>query len=158
MKRLWQEKSYPYILGVLAGICLFFFLPDNGVNKSIRDLPNPLLTVTAISLGFIGTTQAILMSIAGSRIIRTLSKPDQSGKSYIDDLHGYVGQATWLAILATVLATLAILIPLEEASIKRSYLAIWLSVTVTAFCAFIRVVTVMSSLLKKVPGNTTPGG
>ena len=76
----------------------------------------------------------------------------------MDDLHDYLEQATWLAILATVLATLAILIPLEEANNKRFYLVIWLSVTVTAFCAFIRVVIVMSSLLKKAPGNTTPGG
>jgi len=141
----WSERWYPRIAG-LAGGTIFFFLAHEFPVKA-ENAPNlfsAIISVAAISVGFLATASSILLSIEQKPIIVKLKEVGTYPK-LIDYLFEAVG---WSLALAVVSISCFLADLKSPDSWHRWLFAFWVGVIVGAGTSFFRVVHNFTKILR----------
>lgn len=133
--KLFFEKVYPYLLGLIAS-AIWFRL--EGTFPTGDSLLSATLTVSGIFVGFLATSKAILISMS-SPIIDELKR-----SGYIEELVSYIGQAIWVNLLFCSLNVTGYFVSTQAGWYSLS----WIGVSVCALTAFIRVTHIMLKIFK----------
>lgn len=97
--KLWVERSYPAIFGVLAGAGYYLVFKDRALPSSFNELMAAVISVAAIAVGFLATAKSILISIENTEIIKKMK-----GVKYYDHLLDYMMFATWTSFILAALS------------------------------------------------------
>jgi hypothetical protein len=145
--KLWVERSYPYILGALAGTASLVsgHLSVLEAQQSAKIL-DEVLGIAAVGLGFWSTAATLLLAVEHKSLIHRLKKGP-----HFRVLVGYIFAAiTWLAIVMTF----TLLGVFFGDGIKSNHLlavsfaCLWLGTLVIALAATFRAYYVLSKVLK----------
>jgi hypothetical protein len=145
------ERNYPWLAGLCIAGITFRFFRSSTIPPSTKDLMTSFLNVAAIIVGFLVTTQSILMSLDSKWIIQ---RSKESGAYRM--LVGYLVAATywWMgtALLSGVGIALVPTSPLADwqKPYAVSMFSIWVFVAATASFAAFRVLSIFSSVLKSI--------
>ena len=132
---LWFERTYPYILMVVAA---FFW---HRLQLSFPDSDSVLsstLSVSGIFVGFLATSKAILISMSSPIIERLRSS------GYMAVLASYIAQAIWLNLLFCMINVIGYFKNQPE----QWFAILWVSFAVGALVSFMRVTHVMLQIFK----------
>lgn len=121
--RLWVEKAYPYIGGVIAGALLA-----------------SSLTLGAILTGFLATSKTILISLHGSGVMEKLKS-----STYIKELISYLAEAIWLSFGFSLLVLLGFFL---SNSSNYFFDVAWIAAGVMSAFAFIRVTNIILKIIR----------
>ncbi len=145
------ERNYPWVGGIcIAGVSLWL-LHSSTIPPGTKDLMTAFLNVAAIIVGFLVTSQSILLSLDGKWIIQ---RSKESGAYRM--LVGYLVSATywWMgaALLSAVGIALVPATPLPgwQKPYAVSMFSVWVFVAATASFAAFRVLSIFSSVLKSI--------
>jgi hypothetical protein len=145
--KIWAERSYPYALGVLAGIASF---ASHGLSVLDADqsskILNDILGISAVGLGFWSTAATLLLAVEHKSLIRRLKKGP-----HFRILVGYIFAAIkWLAVLMTLtlLGTFFGDRIRSAASLNLWFGSLWLAVLVIGLTATFRAYHILSKVLK----------
>ena len=133
--KLFFEKIYPYLLGLIASV---LWLRVRGTFPTGDSLLSATLTVSGIFVGFLATSKAILMSMS-SPIIEELKR-----SGYIEELVSYIGQAIWINLLFCSINVIGYFVSTQA----EWYSLIWIFISVCALATFIRVTHIMLKIFK----------
>jgi len=133
--KLFFEKIYPYLLGLIASV---LWLRMQGTFPTDDSLLSATLTVSGIFVGFLATSKAILMSMS-SPIIEELKR-----SGYIEELVSYIGQAIWINLLFCSINVIGYFVSTQAGW----YSLIWIFISVCALATFIRVTHIMLKIFK----------
>jgi len=133
--KLWFEKLYPYLYGVIASI-LWYELALKF--PSADSILSSTLTVSGIFVGFLATSKAILMSMSSPIL------DDLKSSGYIEELVSYIGQAIWVNLLFCSINVSGYFA--DTASCW--YSVAWIGVAICALSTFIRVTHIMLKVFK----------
>lgn len=133
--KLFFERFYPYLFGIIAGLIWWDTNPAFPASNAII---SATLSVSGIFVGFLATSKAILISM-NSPIIKELK---DSG--YIHELVSYIGQAIWINLAFCILDVIGYF---SNQSAKW-YAIVWIGLSITALTAFIRVTHIMLKIFK----------
>jgi hypothetical protein len=138
------EKTYPYVLGIIAACALYKFEPSIS-EKRMDALLSASINVSAILMGFLGTSKAMLLSFRSAKT-HWLSK-NPGGWSL---LLSYFRHAITLSLLVCVLSFLLTALELENKHIEISFyiFLFWASTLIATLAAFYRVLGIFFKLLK----------
>lgn len=134
--KLWVEQVYPYIA---AGAATAAWMNLNIVFPVPKDILGSSITIGSIIAGFMGTAQAILMSLD-----RPIMKRLQDA-GYLSDLTSYLGSAIWLSFAFSALALIGYFDPITSAI---WFGPIWIFLASAAGVAFLRITHLMLQFLK----------
>lgn len=133
--KLFFERTYPYLFGILAAIIWI----ENGCSFPKADsILSSTLSVSGILVGFLATSKAILMSM-NSPLISELKK-----SGYIHELVEYIGHSIWLNLLFCTTNVVGYFI--NQESIYFS--TIWIALSVSSIMSFVRVTHIMLNIFK----------
>lgn len=135
MTKLYFEKSYPYLIGVLASTLWLIFSPLFPKDNSIL---SATLTVSGIFVGFLATSKAILMTMKSP----ILGQIKESG--YIHELVSYIGQAIWSNLLFCTWNVIGYFADTSE----TWFSAIWVGIATCSLASFVRVTNIMLKIFK----------
>jgi len=133
--KLFFERVYPYLLGVIAAVIWF---RGGGEFPAGDSLLSATLTVSGVFVGFLATSKAILMSMS-SPIINELKR-----SGYIDELVSYIGQAIWVNLLFCSVSVTGYFVDTQSGW----YSLVWIGVSICALATFIRVTHIMLKIFK----------
>jgi hypothetical protein len=142
------DNYYPILGGAIAAFIylgVFEFYPHIALLKGFRDIFISTTTINAISVGFLATAKATLISIHNSKIIRWM----KDTKTYEITI-SYFMDAVNLSILCAMWSLLLLLIDFNN-PIKYILLgiAIWVFLVTSAMLAMYRIIRVFSKILLK---------
>jgi len=145
--KFWAERSYPYALGVLAGLTSLAShrLSVLDAVQSSKILNN-VLGISAVGLGFWSTAATLLLAVEHKSLIRRLKKGP-----HFRILVGYIFAAiTWLAVLMalTLLGTFFAEKIRSTLSLNHWFGTLWLAALVVALTATFRAYYILSKVLK----------
>lgn len=141
------EKLYPYVISLLI-LALFHFLyklyQDNLIIQRFSDLLNISLTLSGISLGFIGTMIGAILSITNSKVMSIIYSENAD-----IDLMNYIREAAIVNLL--VLFFSIVLLLTAKPNENPSFLIYpWFFVFVCSFLCSFRIIHLLFSLLDAV--------
>ena len=147
--KVWVERSYPYILGVVAGAAAFASrrLSVLDARQASRILDD-VVFIAAIGLGFWSTAATLLLAVEHKSLIRKLKKGP-----HFRLMVGYVFAAITSLAFALTLSLLGILL---GDSIKarswpdRLFAFSWSAALAVALTATFRAYYILSKVLKMV--------
>ncbi len=143
------EKYYPFITPIIILALYYLYAKETPDNLIIRKLPewlNISLTLSGISLGFIGTMIGAILSVVNSKIMRLIysQNADHLLMSYI--------RAAALANLVVLLLSIVLLVTSNPPSVTPPWWFIypWLfSFCCSLLCSY-RIIQLLFSLLVAV--------
>lgn len=140
---LW-EKTYPYAIAIFTAFVLYKIQPIIS-EKKMDALLSASINVSAILMGFLGTSKAMLLSFRSAKT-HWLSK-NPAGWSL---LLSYFRHAITLCLLVCVLSFILTGVEIKAEFIDfQFYIFIfWSSLLVSALAAFYRVLGIFFTLLK----------
>ena len=153
--RLWTERSYPYVLGVLIALANFAgnwwsVLSARQSGKILDDV----FAMSGVGLGFWSTAATLLLAVEQKPLVRKLKKGP-----HFRVMVGYVFAAiTWLAVLLT-LTLVGVFLGEEIRSASyasRFFTFIWLLALVVAVSATFRAYHILSKVLKIAASEAEP--
>lgn len=133
--KLWFEKLYPYIFGVIASTLWYELALKFPSSDSVL---SSTLTVSGVFVGFLSTSKAILMSMS-SPILE-----DLKSSGYIEELVSYIGQAIWVNLIFCGINVSGYFV--DTASIW--YSVVWIGIAICALTTFVRVTHIMLKVFK----------
>jgi len=133
--KLFFEKIYPYLFGILAAI---FWIENGCAFPKTDSILSSTLSVSGIFVGFLATSKAILMSM-NSPLISELKR-----SGYIHELVAYIGQSIWLNLLFCTTNVVGYFI--NQDTIYFS--TIWITLSVSSIMSFVRVTHIMLNIFK----------
>jgi hypothetical protein len=143
MHRVW-EQLYPYLIAAAAAAAFWRY----GVPfPAQRDILGASVTVGAVFVGFIATSEAIVVSLQGP-----IAEEFRATAFYFLLLR-YTQEAIWVSILYCALALAGYFLPEHKA--PQVYGAAWVFMTVAALTTFYRISRSLARLMC-VSGSTKP--
>ncbi len=141
------ERLLPWLSLLGAGALYYWYLRRIVSADLLKELLPAALNAASISVGFLISGKAILLSIANSRIVRTL----RQNKSF-SRLIGYFISATWWSAAVALLSIALLWVkPVNEMSSSLScFVGVWISVSGGALGATFRTVHFFSGLVREV--------
>lgn len=144
---MWAERSYPYILGVVAGAISVashgLSVLDARQNAKILD---DVLAISAVGLGFWSTSATLLLAVEEKPLIRRLKK----GPHFRVLVGYYFAAISWLAVLLGL--TLVGIIFGERMrstpALGRPFACLWAASLVVALATTFRAYRILSRVLK----------
>lgn len=132
-----------------ASVYYVFFSDDVTVAK-FDEMNKLVISVAAISVGFIGTAKAILVSISESRVMKKIKSHKEKGeKSLYHVVLDYLFSGIWSCLILVLLCTLYILIPLNNSSLDAvNLIALWFAFAGFSTAACVRVIVILGTVLK----------
>jgi hypothetical protein len=144
-----RERIYPWIIGLVAGVISWFFVPQAIYVRAAENLVDPMIMVGAMAIGFLMTVATMLISLERRTVIQELR-----GIGAYDILLGYIKSSiyAWIAVAISSIFVAVIdpvaIIPLIGCSWLRAALPIWTTLATFGFFTSHRVVRVMFALLR----------
>ena len=142
------DNYYPLIGGAiiaLAYIGLFIVYPKFALTKGFRDIFISAITINAISIGFLATAKAILISIHDSKVVKWMKDTG----SY-DTTIQYFMEALVLSMLCALWSMLLLLIDFTD-PIKYIVfcIALWAFLFIWSMLSMYRIISIFSKVLRK---------
>ncbi len=142
------DKFYPIVVGAIpafAYLGLFVFFPKMGLLKGFRDLFLAAVTINCLSVGFLATAKATLISIHDSRIVKWMKEAG----SYESTVN-YFMDATHLSVASAMWSSLLLLVDFNDPlRYILAGIAIWLYLTSAAMLSMYRIVRLFAKILLK---------
>jgi hypothetical protein len=142
------DKYYPIIVGAIpafAYLVLFAFFPKVGLLKGFRDLFVSSVTINCLSVGFLATAKATLISIHNSRIVKWL-KDAGAFESTVN----YFMDATHLSVVSAIWSSLLLLIDFNDpVKYISAGIAIWIYLATAAMLSMYRIIRLFTKILLK---------
>lgn len=140
----WIERRGPYVLAfIIAGIYLYFFR-QVAVPANIKNLFATIVSICAVSIGFLATTESILFSIHDRKIIEWIKNA-----GLYNDLVNYLMSAIHLCFLWAILSALGIILdPNDLLCWYQWMIGLWLFLGSAAIISCYRVIYLFSKILR----------
>jgi hypothetical protein len=138
------ERWHPIIFGFIAALIYLLFLKNYPLPNTIRDLFSAAINICAITVGFLGTSQSILLSIANKRMIQQLKAADVYNKL----IYYFMNAIHWSFALA-ISSAIGLIINLNQKEVWHPWIiSFWLLCLITATFSYYRVIKVFSFILR----------
>jgi hypothetical protein len=139
------EKRYPAIISVAAAAGYYYLYHRLALAPPPRDLMAVVVSVSAISIGFVATAKSILLTIQERTVIKYFKDSDRY-RTLVD----YFMSAIYWSFLAAGLSTIALMFDLSKANWWACRIAstLWIFFVVGATCSYIRVLTIFGYILR----------
>jgi len=138
------EKSYPLIGGAAVGGIYAAVSRLGCPPASAKDLLAAMVTVSAISVGFLATAKAILISLDDRPIIRELKET-----GHYKHVVTYLLRAVHVSFALAVLSAIGLLFDWKQPKWWYGWLfAIWVGFAVVTALACYRVITIFGKVLR----------
>lgn len=142
-KKLWFERYYPYIIGIVVGVVAYnqttFAMPTDA--SVCTSLLSAAISFSAVLVGFLATMYAVLMTLPS--MIRRLSKLD-----YVDVVQEYFNSGIVIGLAFSMLNIIAFFgLELTE---KPLFISLWIMLGSMMFLTFFRVARMMSSIFAQL--------
>lgn len=143
IKGIW-EKTYPYVFSV-ATAYIIYKLHLEVSEKKMDALLSASINVSAIFMGFLGTSKAMLLSFRSAKTHWLSKNPDEWNL-----LLSYFRHAIILSLLVCIASFLITGLEFKEEYINFRFYAftLWASILVGSLSAFYRVLSIFFTLLK----------
>lgn len=148
MKENSFEKYYPLVGGALCAFVylgIFNLYPKFALAKGFRDIFIAAITINAISIGFLATAKAILISIHSSDIVKWMKETGA-----YDTTIKYFMSPLILSMLCAIWSMFLLLIDFGN-PIKYIVLciALWIWILMSSMLAMYRIIHIFSKILYK---------
>lgn len=143
------DKYYPLVGGAIASFAylwLFAIYPKFALSKGFRDLFIAAITINAISVGFLATAKATLISIYNSSVVKWM-KETGTYATTIDYFVDAVTISMWCAFWSMLLLLIDFSDPVKYIVVG---IAIWVFLLVSSMLAMYRIICIFSKVLRKV--------
>ena len=145
------ERWYPRVIGFLFALTYLIFFRDWQIPDSAQNLLLAIVSISAISVGFLATTKSILISIDQKRIIEQLRRV-----GYYQILVNYIMGAVRWSFALSILSAICLLMDWKQMTPwNQVVLAVWLFVLATALLSCYRVIHIFGKLLRVEDRNAT---
>jgi len=142
------DKYYPLVGGALFALAylgLFFLYPKFAIAKGFRDIFISAITINAISIGFLATAKAILISIQKSRIVKWMKETG----TYETTIQ-YFMDALSLSMMSAILSMLLLLIDFNNPVKYILFgIAVWVFLFIYSLLSMYRIIDLFSKILRK---------
>jgi hypothetical protein len=143
--KVWLERWNPLLGGVIAAAVSWHYFPVFPVPAdSAPSLFSAIVSLSAISVGFLATAKAILFSIDQTLIVRQL----QANVHYSRLVDFLLSAIHWSFALAIFSAGCFTVDLKNSVSWHRYYLTVWVFVLAAASLATYRVIHIFGALLR----------
>jgi hypothetical protein len=138
------ERFWPYVIAVAAWLFWLFAL-----NAPFPIQADPLMgasgTVSAVLIGFMGTSKAIVLGLADSAVFKQLK-----AAGYMSRLFLYLYESLLVALVLLILSILGFFLPHATPPTPPPawFAAIWVLVGTTATLLYIRTVDLLFRLVR----------
>ncbi|MBW4545917.1 MAG: hypothetical protein KME25_15935 [Symplocastrum torsivum CPER-KK1] len=138
------ERWHPIIFGFIAALIYLLFLKSYSLPNAIRDLFSAAINICAITVGFLGTSQSILLSIGNKRVIQQL----KSG-GYYDKLIDYFMTAIHWSFTLAISSAFGLIVNFNQKEVWHPWIiSFWLLCLITATFSYYRVIKLFSLILR----------
>jgi hypothetical protein len=143
------EKYYPICFAFIAAVLLlpqmpWIFSRRALITTVISKLFAPALTVSAIAIGFLATSQSILISLKDSPGVKQM-QTDGYHDSFVD----FLSSATSLSFLLAIMSGILSALDFSKIDMLHDYLAtIWIFFCVLTLLAYYRAVSLLPYILR----------
>jgi hypothetical protein len=148
-RQQWWESNHPAVLGAVAtafvviALCKFSNWVDP-VMKGITKLAPSALNVSAIAVGFLATSEAILLSLSRSRVVRQLQK-----EGHYSRLIRFFRQALSASFGFALMSALLTALRLElGGKLRYACVALWAFFGMMALISYLRSSALLSTVLR----------
>jgi hypothetical protein len=146
---LWAERSYPIMGAAIVGVVYVVFFRTHAFPSTLHDLFAAVISVGAISVGFLATAKTILISLNDRPVIKKLR---ESG--YYRWLVEYIVEAINWSFAVAALSAGGLLLRFAKEGTDQSwehalFLTIWWFGLAGAGLAYFRVVRVLGKVLRQ---------
>ena len=143
------ERCYPYVFSVLITILYFYFHRLIDVLSTAKALFPVLTCISAIAVGFLITSQSIILSIDQRSVIKGLKQGAVYGH-----LVRYVIEAIYWAFVTTIVTAAGMVLSMHvngsEGMFSVGFIGVWIFITTTAIMCCYRVIRIFSKILKQL--------
>lgn len=150
MKWAKADNYYPIAFGAVAAaayLVVFSICPKYALLKGFRDLFMAAVTINSISIGFLATAKATMISINNSRIVRWMKETGTYETSI-----KYFSDAVNLSLCCAVWSSLLLLIDFEDPTrFILAGIAIWVFLCTSATLGMYRIIQLFSKILLNRP-------
>jgi len=137
------EKWITYILASVCAAAYLHFFAQSEFSKTINSLFTAIISISAVSIGFIATTKSILFSLRDSSTVKWI----KSGGSY-QSLIDYMMTAIRWCFLNAIVSAVCLLVDFPSYYWAPFLFAAWVFTCVTAFSSCYRVIHIFSKILR----------
>ena len=143
------ESNYPSLLSAFCVVCTAIFLLEcpswiRPVGDGLKTLSPSALNVSAIAVGFLATSQSLLLSLAGTPALAKL-RASHHYERLLEFFSKAIAASFITAILSAVLST----IHLEKGGwLRLAVVGIWLFEVICAFLCYYRISKLMGIVLR----------
>lgn len=142
------EAWYPAIVAAAVAAAFWHYLSDYSLPETTKDLLGAVISLAAISIGFLATVKSLLVSLAGRPDVAWLIKGE-----FYDRFHRYVFQAIYASFVIATASTVILLLlkPIESLAWRQHLAAGYVALLTFTGAATFRVLTVFSLMMKNRP-------
>jgi len=137
------EKWITYILASVCTAAYLHFFGQSQFPKTINSLFTAIISISAVSIGFIATTKSILFALRDSSTVKWI----KSGGGY-QQLIDYMMTAIRWCFLNAIVSAVCLLLDFPSYYWAPFLFAAWLFTCVTAFSSCYRVIHIFSKILR----------
>ncbi len=138
------ERIWPYgVAAILTALALRIAEPQ--LLGIVDKLIEPVINISAVSIGFMAAMLGILFTASSNRIIESL----KTSRKYSGLFFGYIRQAIELSFLLLVVSgTILLLQATGQGHTMRLVALIWLFFLVSSFCAAYRIIRLLWKIIR----------
>lgn len=145
--KLKVEKRYPFWISLLIGVGGYLFFYKIPISNKISDLFSALLNVSAIGIGFLGTSMGILYTMSKDWIIRALKDTE---KNYYKITINYFLKAIYASSFMALMNCIGLLLDwnIKLNGNHQVIFSLWLSSCILSILTYQRIISIFSLILK----------
>lgn len=142
------EKLYPALLGILAFFVNPWYWSCWRLPSNLGELMSMSVNVAAITLGFLASANAIMLSLEDRPVAKSLKTVKQDGQTYWNILCSYLSAAIRWSFLLAAISVAGRLAPLDPTECWTRYLFFaWIAILVAAGTSCIRIARLLATIL-----------
>lgn len=143
------ERWYPYVLSFVITIFYLCFHRLIDATSTAKALFPVVTSISAIAVGFLLTSQSIILSIDERSVIKGLKQGEVYGH-----LVGYVVKAVNWSFVTTIVTGIGMVLSLHENAngwiFSVIFTGLWVFITTTAVMCCYRVIRIFSKILRQL--------
>jgi hypothetical protein len=138
------EKWHPIIFGFIVAFIYLLFLKNYPPPNAIRDLFSAAINICAITVGFLSTSQSILLSIPNKQTVKAFKKAAVYG-----NLINYFMNAIHWSFGLAISSSIGLIINLNQKEVWHPWvISFWLLCLTAATFSYYRVIRLFSYILR----------
>lgn len=136
--RFWFEKWHPILISSITSVAYFFFYDQIKVTNQ-KEILASITSVAGIAIGFISTSQSILLTIGSSRVVKRLRNLNR-----YQEFKTYLRRSLYLCFGLLIFSILGLLDLWHGAFIS----SMWIFILVLTGCSCFRAIHMFQDLLE----------